>query len=176
MRPPVIGMNQDFSFFEQGIDLIARQLPGMPQDRVVLNRLFFFVFSELDEVYNRHLAEFGLNSSSFLALAMLLSSEDNRLNPSHLSGALIASPTNVTRLTDELVNAGWVGRKPSTEDRRRVDLSLTKAGHKLILKVLPVIWKLIEQQWADFSPAEVAEFDRLLRKMLAGLSQFREPS
>lgn len=169
-------MNQDFSYFEKGIDRISRQLPGMPQDRVVLNRLFFFVFKELDEVYNRHLAEFGLNSSSFLALAMLLSCEDNRLNPCDLSDSLIASRTNVTRLTDELVSARWVGRKPSTEDRRRVELSLTKAGHKLILKVLPVIWKLVEQQWADFSPAEVAEFDRLLRKMLAGLSQSRETS
>jgi MarR family transcriptional repressor of emrRAB len=167
-------VNQDFSYFEHGIDRIARQLPGMPQDRVVLNRLFFFVFKELDEVYSRHLAQFGFNSSSFLALAMLLSSENNRLNPCDLSDALIASRTNVTRLTDELVNAGWIDRKPSMEDRRRVELSLTEAGRALVLKVLPVVWKLIEQQWTDFSPAEVAEFDRLLRKMLAGLNRFKE--
>src|SRR3569832_1631770 len=91
----------------------------MPQDRVVLNRLFFYVFKELDDVYNQHLSEFGLNSSSFLALAMILSSEDNRLNPSHLSDALIASRTNVTRLADDLVGSGWVSRKPCTQDRRR---------------------------------------------------------
>lgn len=165
-------MNLDFSYFEKGIDRIARQLPGMPQDRVVLNRLFFYVFKELDDVYNQHLSAFGLNSSTFLALAMLLSSEDDRLNPCHLSDALIASRTNVTRLADELVDAGWVDRTPSTEDRRRVDLSLTPAGRTLILKTLPVIWHRIEQQWTDFSPAEVAEFDRLLRKMLTGLGRF----
>ena len=169
-------MNQDFSYFENGIDRIARQLPGMPQDRVVLNRLFFYVFKELDDVYTQHLASFGLNSSTFLALAMILSSEDDRLNPCHLSDALIASRTNVTRLADELVGAGWVDRTPSTQDRRRVELSLTPEGRKLILKVLPMIWKQIEQQWADFSPAEVAEFDRLLRKMLAGLGRFRVAS
>jgi MarR family transcriptional repressor of emrRAB len=72
-----------------------------------------------------------------------------------------------------LVGSGWVSRKPSSEDRRRVELSLTQDGRTLVLKVLPVIWKLIERQWADFSPAEVAEFDRLLRKMLAGLGRFR---
>jgi MarR family transcriptional regulator, negative regulator of the multidrug operon emrRAB len=167
-------VNQDFSYFERGIDRISQQLPGMPQDRVVLNRLFFFVFKELDEVYNRHLTEFGLNSSSFLALAMLLSCDDNRLNPCDLSDALIASRTNVTRLSDELVNAGWVSRKPSTEDRRRVELSLTEEGRALVLKALPAIWKLIEQQWADFSTDDVREFDRLLRKMLASLGRFRE--
>lgn len=169
-------MNLDFSYFENGIDRIARQLPGMPQDRVVLNRLFFYVFKELDDVYNEHLSSFGLNSSTFLALAMILSSEDNRLNPCHLSNALIASRTNITRLADELVGAGWVARTPSTDDRRRVDLSLTPDGRTLILKTLPVIWHRIEQQWTDFSPSEVAEFDRLLRKMLAGLSRFRTTS
>jgi MarR family transcriptional repressor of emrRAB len=169
-------VNQDFAYFENGIDSISRQLPGMPQERVVLNRLFFFVFKALDDVYNQHLSEFGLNTSSFLALAMILSSKDNRLNPSYLSDALIASRTNVTRLADELVGSGWVSRKPSSEDRRRVELSLTQDGRTLVLKVLPVIWKLIERQWADFSPAEVAEFDRLLRKMLAGLGRFRTAS
>lgn len=169
-------MDLDFTYFESGIARISGQLPGMPQDRVVLNRLFFCVFKDLDDVYNRHLSEFGLNSSTFLALAMILSSADNRLNPSHLSEALIASRTNVTRLADELVHAGWVSRKPSTHDRRRVDLSLTPAGRKLIQRVLPVIWQRIEQQWTDFSPDEVAEFDRLLRKMLESLRRFRASS
>lgn len=167
-------MKLDFSHYEQGIGRIATQLPGMPQDRVVLNRLFFFMFKELDDAYNQLLAEFGLNSSTFLALAMLMSCETGRLNPCDLSDAMIASRTNVTRLTDELVAAGWVVRNPSTEDRRRVELSLTDAGRELVLKVLPSVWTLIEKQWADFSPAEVTEFDRLLRKMLAGLDRFRE--
>ncbi len=167
-------MIQDFAYFEQGIDRISRQLPGMPQDRVVLNRLFFFVFKELDEIYNRHLAEFGLNTSSFLALAMLMSCENNRLNPCNLSNALIASRTNVTRLADELVGAGWVERHPSTEDRRRVDLTLTETGRTLVLKVLPKVWKLIENQWSDFSREEVVQFDYLLRKMLGGLNRLKE--
>ncbi len=166
-------MNLDFTYFESGIAQISGQLPGMPQDRVVLNRLFFCVFKDLDDIYNQYLSEFGLNSSTFLALAMILSSAENRLNPSHLSDALIASRTNVTRLADELVNSGWVSRKPSTQDRRRVELSLTSSGRKLILRVLPVVWQRIEQQWTDFSPDEVAEFDRLLRKMLDSLQRLR---
>jgi len=57
-----------------------------------------------------------------------------------------------------------------------VELSLTPSGRKLILAVLPVIWQRIEQQWSDFSPAEITEFDRLLRKMLEGLRHFRMAS
>lgn len=167
-------MGLDFSSYRQGIERVSQQSPTMPKDRVVLNRLFFFIFKELDESYNRLLAEYGLNSSSFLALVMLLSREDNRLNPCHLSDALIASRTNVTRMTDELVHAGWIDRKPSMEDRRRVDLSLTEPGHALVMRALPAIWGLIEQQWAEFTPAEVTEFDRLLHKLLAGLERCNE--
>jgi MarR family transcriptional repressor of emrRAB len=165
---------QDFAYFEHGIEQISRQLPGMPQDRVVLNRLFFFLFKELEEVYNRLLAEFGLNSSSFLALAMLMGCEGNRLNPCDLSDALIASRTNVTRLADEMVAAGWVARTPSTADRRKVELSLTESGRTVVLKALPKVWKLVERQWGDFSAKEVIEFDRLLRKLLAGLTHCKE--
>jgi len=164
-------MNHEFSFFELGIDRISRRLPGMPKDRVVLNRLFFFVFKELDDRYNERLADYGLNSTAFLALVMLYSSEATPLNPRDLSDALISSRTNVTRLTDDLVGAGWVTRQASTEDRRRVELSLTDAGKGLVEKVLPVIWDLVSEQWSDFSVAEVIEFDRLLRKLLAGLGK-----
>lgn len=167
-------MTRDFGFFEQGIDRISRQLPGMPQQRVVLNRLFFFVFKRLDDFYNQHLGVHGLNTSSFLALVMLMGREDNRLNPSDLSNALIASRTNVTRLTDELVAAGWVARNPSTADRRRIDLSLTESGRALLLGILPRMWTLLEQQWAGFDRDESAELDRLLRKMLHGLSHIEE--
>jgi MarR family transcriptional repressor of emrRAB len=164
-------VNHDFSFFELGIERVARRLPGMPKHRVVLNRLFFFVFKELDELYNQRLAEHGLNSTAFLALVMLYSSEENRLNPCDLSDALISSRTNVTRLADDLVGAGWVGRQASTEDRRRIELSLTEAGRALVERVLPPVWDLVGEQWSDFSATEIAEFDRLLRKLLTGLGK-----
>ncbi len=168
------GVAQDFSHFEQGIELIAGQLPGMPQDRVVLNRLFFFVFRELNEIYDHHLQDHGLNTSSFLVLVMLLGCAGNRLNPSDLSNVLIASRTNVTRLTDELVSGGWLTRNPSREDRRRIDLSLTPSGRERILAVLPRIWALVERQWAGFSHDELVTFERLMRKMRHSLSCIRE--
>jgi MarR family transcriptional repressor of emrRAB len=164
-------MNHAFSYFEQGIHRVAERLAGMPEDRVVLNRLLFFAVRELDDSYNQFLAGHGLNSTSFMALAMIYSSEQNKLNPCALSDALISSRTNVTRLGDELVNAGWVKRQPSTEDRRRVDLSLTKSGRVLVEKVLPGIWDHIARLWSDFSKAELRELDRLLRKLLHGLNR-----
>jgi MarR family transcriptional repressor of emrRAB len=146
----------------------------MPQDRVVLNRLLFFVVRALDDSYNRVLADHGLNSTSFMALALIYSSDNNRLNPSDLSDALISSRTTVTRLGDDLAEAGWVKRQPSTKDRRRVELCLTKAGKSLVEKVLPGLWEHIARQWSGFTAAEVKQFDRLLRKLLVGLNRLAE--
>lgn len=167
-------MTQAFSCFEQGIARVALERPAMPQQRIVLNRLCVYMFKALDDVYNQHLASHGLTTGSLLALVMLLGSEDNRLNPCDLSSALVASRTNITRMSDELVAAGWVSRTPCQEDRRRILLSLTAEGRQRLLALLPEIWALVAAQWADFSADELQTLDGLLRKMDAGLARITQ--
>lgn len=167
-------MNHAFSSFELGIKRISQRVAGMPEDRVVLNRLLFFAVRALDDRYNEFLADYGLNSTSLLALAMIYSSAEGKLNPSDLSDALLSSRTNVTRLSDELAEAGWVERRSSTQDRRRVELSLTGAGISLLEMVLPGIWQQITRRWSGLTAAELKEFDRLLRKLVAGMDPSAE--
>lgn len=162
-------MSRDFARFEEGIARISQQLPQMPRQRIVLNRLLFFTVQELEEAYRRHLEQHGLSHASFLALAMLMGSADNRLNPRDLSDALAASRTNVTRLADELVAAGWVSRTVSQEDRRCIDLALTDAGRDFFRSVLPGFWEMVEGQWQGLSDEEIALIDQLLRKARHGL-------
>lgn len=167
-------MKHSFSYFEQGIERVSQRLPGMPKEKVLLNRLFFFAFKEVHEHYNQFLSQHGLNSTTFLALVMIFHSEDNKLNPCDLSDALLSSRTNVTRLSDELVEAGWVERQACTEDRRRIELSLTPAGEALLEKMLPLIWEHIAAQWSNFTAEEMSEFNRLLRKLLANIGAMGE--
>jgi MarR family transcriptional repressor of emrRAB len=167
-------MKHSFSDFEQGIERVSRRLPGMPKEKVLLNRLFFHAFREVHDHYNRFLARHGLNSTNFLALIMIFHSEDNKLNPCALSDCLLSSRTNVTRLADELVQAGWVERQASTEDRRRIELSLTPAGQALMENLLPRIWEHITLQWAQFSAEEMHCFKGLLHKLLANLDDMEE--
>jgi len=164
-------MTNTFQRFEQRIERIARKLPGMPHQPVMLTRLFFFVFKNLNDGLNQTLASFGLNTTSLLALAMLFASEENKLNPSDLSDALISSRTNVTRLVDELVLNGWVERHGCVTDRRRIDLTLTPAGQELIAEVLPPLWRQLLAVWHDFSDEESAGFEHALRKLLHGIER-----
>jgi len=162
-------MNHSFSYFEQAINRVAMRREGMPQGEVVLNRLLYYVARTLDDRYDQFLADYGLSTTSFLALAMIYSSETQSLNPSDLSDALISSRTNVPRPSNELAQAGWVDRRPSSEDRRRVELSMTKAGNALLERVFPGIWAHTTRQWIGLTRAELKELERLLRKLLGNL-------
>ncbi len=164
-------MTITFLRFEQRIDRIASKLPGMPHQQIILTRLFFFVFKNLNDSLNQTLASFGLNTASLFALAMLFASEGNKLNPSDLSDALISSRANVTRLVDELVLNGWVKRHECVTDRRRIDLTLTPEGKTLTANVMPSLWQRLSAVWSDFSDNESVEFEHALRQLLRGIEQ-----
>jgi DNA-binding MarR family transcriptional regulator len=93
------------------------------------------------------------------------------LNPCKLSDSLLSSRANITRLMDELVEFGWVERKGSTEDRRRVELSLTSAGVAFVEEVLPRNWQRINHILADFSAEEIDLTENMLRKLLSRIEQ-----
>jgi MarR family transcriptional regulator, negative regulator of the multidrug operon emrRAB len=164
-------MPMSFSYFEQNVRRVLDRLPGAPYEQIVLTRLFFHVFRGMEAGMARTLAPYGLNTNTFLALVMMYGSEENKVHPCELSDALISSRTNITRLADELVKAGWVERRASTEDRRRVELSLTPAGQALLEEVIPRNREVVTQLWTGFSAGEVAEFDRLLRKLLGNIDE-----
>jgi DNA-binding MarR family transcriptional regulator len=47
------------------------------------------------------------------------------------------SPSGLTRRLDGLVQAGWVAREPSDEDRRVMLAVLTDAGREMLTRVAP---------------------------------------
>ena len=160
-------MDNQFNHFEKRILRVAEKNLGMPVKNITLTRMFFYIFKELEVKANHFMAEYGINNTHYVALMMIYSSEDNVLNPCILSDSLLSSRANITRLMDELVENGWVERKGSNEDRRRVDLSLTTTGISFIEKLLPRNWERINNIWANFSSDEIELTEKMLRKLLS---------
>ena len=164
-------MDSQFSLFEKRVDRVAKRNPGIPIRNIALTRMFFYIFKALEDQANHFLAAYGLSNTHYIALMMIYSSDNNILNPCKLSDSLLCSRANITRLVDELVENGWIERKGSTEDRRRIELSLTSAGVKCIEGVLPRNWERINHIWADFSSAEIDLTENMLRKILTRIEQ-----
>ncbi len=164
-------MTSSFEPFEERINRFTGLHPGSPRNEIVLNRLFFHVFKLAQERQNQNLSSFGLNGTTWLALIMIHATDENAIHPCDLSYAMTSSRTNITRLADELVEKGWVSRNASSEDRRRIELSLTEAGKNLVETVLPHQWQHYREVWSALDAEEIETFGRLLRKLLGRLDE-----
>lgn len=77
----------------------------------------------------RTLDPFGLRMLTFSALSLIV--ENPGLRPSRLAAALSVERANVVVYVDQLEQAGWVSRAPSTRDRRAHALQATLAGRRV---------------------------------------------
>ena len=162
-------MARDFSRFERGMERIAQLHPEVSREAVTLIRLSYHVFLSLDDRLEQHFARHRLSTSSWIVLMMMYCAPDRRVNPSQLSAAVIQSRTHMTRVADDLVAKRLIRRAASATDRRRVELTLTATGVKLIEKLLPMTWREYESALSVFSKEEQKQLQTLLRRWLAHL-------
>lgn len=82
---------------------------------------------------------------------------------SEIATARNISRPAVSQAVDVLVNSGMLTRTQATEDRRHVDLALTKAGNELLDVVFSDARAWMREKMADFSEKELDEIVRGLR-------------
>lgn len=156
---------------ELGIGRVAGMVPCMPQTEVVLTRMLLLVGTEVAAALEHALNPYDLNESDFRVLLMLFSSPNGCAHPGDLCQYATQKPTNMTRISDNLVRAGLITRAPSEADRRRIVLSVTPSGRRFVHKLLPLMFPHVSALFQNFSKADKAEFDRLLHKLVANLDR-----
>lgn len=111
---------------------IARWRGKTPFDErveAIVTRMQFLV-KHVSHAKDAALNAVGLQEFEFETLHRLASrGEGGRVTPSELAAELKVSPAGMTGRLDTLEKAGLVRRIRSVEDRRRVDVELTEAGH-----------------------------------------------
>lgn len=155
----------EFQQIESAI-LNGRLATGANSEDVVLFVLYKHVFKGLMELSNEVLKPAGLSQVSFMTLMALRTAPDNALNPSLLCEISGESRANMTRIGNELVGKGLIQRVPSVADRRRLVLSLTPAGQRLIRRLLPRLWGRLTPAFDVFSAAEKNLLTALLKRQL----------
>ncbi|MHB0991595.1 MAG: MarR family transcriptional regulator [Burkholderiales bacterium] len=162
--------NECIKGFESRLDIMDERAPGQPRQEVILSRLQFMIYKKMNELINHNLQPYGINDTIWTALIMLYSSPDHFIFPSDLSHIIVSSRTNITRLADEMVEKGWMKRQGCESDRRKIILTLTKAGVALVEAIIPKQWAIYGEIWQDFSSAEKDRMEAMQRKLVASLS------
>ncbi len=86
------------------------------------------------------------------------------------------SPATLTGIVDRLLAAGLVERARDVADRRIVLGALTVAGQAKLADATRAREADVARITAAFSESEIAEFDALLRKFVAGLAALVDPA
>ncbi len=107
-------------------------------------------------------------TSSFLDIAVL-NAADERRNPSMSDIAEILRITgpSATAIIDRLVDKGALVRAEDKDDRRIVRLSITDEGRKVLKARMRESISGMDQLLGALNPAERAEFDRLITKIIS---------
>ena len=108
----------------------------------------------------------GLTSTQFGVLEAL-----HHIGPlcqGELAEKLLKSNANLTLVVANLEKSGFVARERNPSDRRFVTVRLTDAGQRLIARLFPRIARQVARELAALSPAELAELDRLCKRVGLG--------
>ncbi len=108
-------------------------------------------------------AERGLSLAWYDVLLVLNSAPERRLRMSELGERVVVSRTRVSRIVDEMVEAGLVAREPDPADRRSWFATITRDGRATLRRAAPVYLRGIASY---FSGHLTAEEVRVMREAL----------
>ena len=119
--------------------------------------------------FNRAPATPELSASQYHLLQPLATSDEPMAMCALAEAADVAAPT-ATRMIDGLVKRGLAERRrPEGGDRRRVEITLTDEGRRLVAAKRKRIARAREEVFARLSPSERASAARLLHSLAAAI-------
>jgi DNA-binding MarR family transcriptional regulator len=122
------------------------------------------------EFLNRLLAEKGLNRGTFDVLSALRrAGQPYRLTPKQLSESLMLSGAGMTSRLDRLESKSLIIRRPDPEDRRSLQIELSKEGIELIDSIIPRFVAGQHQIADQLGKTGAADLTRLLTSLSAAL-------
>jgi DNA-binding MarR family transcriptional regulator len=141
-------------------------MPELDDERLAVWRAFLNAHARVTRAISRDLAAAGLPDLSWYDLLWALYRQPRRsLRVKELAGAVVLSPTAMSRFVDRVEAAGYLRREPDPTDRRALQVTLTDEGVELLRRMWPVYARGIQERFAahlEGSPAGLREMlDRI---------------
>jgi len=118
-------------------------------------------------------AKFHLSPSAMNILMILNFGDERGYMQQELSGLLLVSRANVTKVIDGMEKQKLVIRSPSQDDRRARFVKLTDAGKALAGRIIPIQNKEFARIASGLSKNEIKILNQLLTKLSAWIIESR---
>jgi DNA-binding MarR family transcriptional regulator len=142
----------------------ARRFPTLDPQAVLAFLSILVVAGDVERRIEAHFARYGLSQGRFLTL-MLLNRRNDSMSPAELAEAMDVKRATVTGLLDSLESDGLVSRTNRKDDKRMVDVRLTKKGKELLDRNLPDHYARIGGFMSDLTRAEKKTIIDLMAKV-----------
>lgn len=131
--------------------------------KLVINMLF--TSNWLRDAQNNLLKQYDILPQHYNVLRILKGKYPNPSSPGDIKEVMIDKGTDVTRLLDKLVSKGLVKRNLCEENRRKMDVYITKEGIRLLDEVEKPLQDLLTEIKNRITGEEAETMSSLLDKM-----------
>jgi DNA-binding MarR family transcriptional regulator len=120
----------------------------------------------IDHKVSEVLRAFGITHIQFNILRILEERHPNKLSAGEIRNGLLFPTSDLTRIIDRLEKKGLVDRQLCPENRRKMDISITTSGLKVINESLPKISHALSGYYSDLiSDAERVRLEDILKRI-----------
>ena len=152
----------------------ASKLPGVDLDIEEAVQRIQWIHRRISRQMDETLAEYELSHGEWHVLRDLaLDDPPHRSSPGRLAKRAGVTSGAMTNRLDQLEKAGLVRRLPDREDRRALQVELTDKGHELWSDWISAQASKEARLASALDDRELAQLNKLLRKVLAGLEEER---
>ncbi|WP_282134505.1 MarR family winged helix-turn-helix transcriptional regulator [Seonamhaeicola maritimus] len=146
------------------IEKILKITSNLPLSKGVVVNLIYtacIVNKELNIV----LKPYGISLQQFNVLRILRGQKGNSVTLATIQERMIAKMSNTTRLVDKLKKKGYVQKELNKENKRKIDITITREGLELLDKIDTLINSAEKKIISSITNEEAHELIRLLEKI-----------
>jgi MarR family transcriptional repressor of emrRAB len=163
--------SSQFELMEANLQHLTQRMHDLPVTGILLCRLLLHIGREMAARFEQQIKPFGLAEAEFRVLTTLFSQPDGVAHPSDLCARASQSPANMSRISDALVERGFITRVSSVHDRRRMVLRITDEGEQFVRQLLPKMHVPLRRMLKNFPEVEQRQLVAQLKKLGAELDQ-----
>jgi len=113
----------------------------------------------------RVLKEYGIYEPQFNVLMILKGAKGQSISVNSILENMVQRSSNVTRIVDKLEVKGLVDRQLCGEDRRKMDIVITKAGSSLLAKLEKKVTAFHKPMVNNLNSKELVKLAGLIKKL-----------
>lgn len=158
----------------QVLEDLSRRYNELEPSAVASALTLLKVAAELHAALNQHFAGYNLSQGRFVVLITLYTAPGAEMCCSDVADSIGVSRATMTGLLDGLERDGLIKRVDHPDDRRRITVTLTSSGRRVLERILPDHFRKIAGMMSALSENDRRKMIELLNRVrqgLAGLSK-----